>query len=171
MVLGPDGKPASDHLLLDPIRIEKGTVAPDALAITNPLQADIGDLRLLGYDLSKQGGGSTTEFGHGEFAILTLYWQATAKPGADYQIMAQLRDERGQVVWQQKAAPDQDLYPTGNWDKDEVVQDQHRMMIEAAPGHYSLLVGLVKGNQSIRPNVKGHTIADGLFELTRIKIH
>ena len=65
-----------------------------------------------------------------EGPVVTLWWAATAAPGADYTIFVHLLDAAGNVVAQADAPPNDGLSPTGIWRPGDVVRDVHRF----APG-------------------------------------
>lgn len=103
---------------------------------SNPLQVHFGEtISLLGYDLGES---------------LTLYWQATGRPPADYTVFIQMWDENEQVAGFD-GPPIGGDYPTSWWEAGETVVDEHplgsggdRAKWPPQPGRYRLLVGLYR---------------------------
>jgi hypothetical protein len=98
------------------------------------LEVDFGDdLRLLGYDLSREV--STLR--------LTLHWQAAEQPDTSYKVFVHLYDSAtGAIVAQKDAVPRDWTYPTNWWNEGEVVSDQVELPIGDVPqGTYRLAVG------------------------------
>jgi 4-amino-4-deoxy-L-arabinose transferase-like glycosyltransferase len=94
------------------------------------------EVRLLGYDLVAR---ETGDFS------LSLAWQATRQPAADYTVFVHVLDEPGFCcLWQQDIMPRQGSYPTSRWLPAEVVVDDY--LIELPPdtpaGSYRLEIGL-----------------------------
>ncbi|MBN1137871.1 MAG: DUF2079 domain-containing protein, partial [Anaerolineae bacterium] len=79
----------------------------------NPLVADLGPIRLLGFDLTEQRSA----------AQVTLYWQADERVETGYTAFVQLLDGQGQVQAQVDAVPWGGSYPTFWWLAGEVVAD------------------------------------------------
>ena len=106
--------------------------------MTNPLHADLGPIRLLGYDLAPEAPAP------GEVVRLTLWWQSTAKVEPGYKIFIHLEDASGHIWGQRDAEPMDGLRPTWTWEPGEVIADPHAFAIDSnAPlGDYRLLVGL-----------------------------
>jgi hypothetical protein len=74
---------------------------------------------------------------------LTLYWQATRKPGRDYVGFVRLRDATGQVVLEENGETMDGIYPTSAWDAGEIVRDVRTLPAEHLPvGSYRVEVGL-----------------------------
>jgi hypothetical protein len=62
----------------------------------------------------------------GDGPVVTLWWSATAAPGADYTVFVHLLDEAGNVVAQADGPPNDGLSPTRLWRPGDVVRDVHR---------------------------------------------
>jgi hypothetical protein len=103
---------------------------------SNPLQVRLGDtISLVGYDLGQD---------------LTLYWQASGRPPADYTVFIQMWDEDEQVAGFDGPPLGGD-YPTGWWDAGETIVDVHPLDLDregvtfpVQSGRYRLLVGLYR---------------------------
>jgi len=98
-------------------------------------------MTLLGYDLTQNG--TTLQ--------LTLYWQATDRPNADYTTFVHLRDATNHNAAQQDGPPGQGRYPTSLWDKGNIVPQSVTLSLDnVTPGRYQLVIGLydaVTGNR------------------------
>jgi hypothetical protein len=75
---------------------------------------------------------------------LTLYWQALARPAADYHHFVHLVERAsGALVAQHDSMPRGGAYPTGQWAVGEIVADSITIDLAAVPaGEYELVVGL-----------------------------
>jgi hypothetical protein len=84
----------------------------------------------------------------GQTATLTLYWEATGTPSADYAVFVHLLDAEGNLIAQSDSPPGSDahlgFYPTGRWEAGETIMDVHLLNLptEVAPGAHRLRVGL-----------------------------
>lgn len=105
-------------------------------AIQHPFLSDLGQVRLLGYDLKPQT--LTTK----SPLELTLYWQATREMTQSLTVMTHIEGER---LWgQHDGPPAQGLKPTEQWVANEIVADRHVLALDPAtpPGKYRLVIGL-----------------------------
>jgi hypothetical protein len=75
---------------------------------------------------------------------LTFFWQALAATDQDYTVFIHLMDEEGHVWGQGDSPPADGFYLTTEWEKEEIVRDQHSIAIppEAPAGEYRLDVGM-----------------------------
>jgi hypothetical protein len=82
----------------------------------------------------------------GEDLHLTFLWQAARRLTQNYVVFIQLVDQEGQVWASRDSAPADGTYPTTNWLADEVVRDEHTLVVPAAllDGEYRLLVGMYR---------------------------
>ena len=101
-----------------PVEERRGFEPP---APRNPLGADFGPIRLLGYDL--ESGRTATQ--------ITLYWQADERMETSYTAFVQLLDGQGQIRAQVDAVPRGGSYPTFWWLPGEVVADPVRLVLPA----------------------------------------
>ncbi len=122
------------------IGVERGQVVEELRAFDlplpqNPLGADFGPIRLLGFDLSRQ-----------RTAIdLTLYWRADERVRTGYTVFVQLLDGQGRVRAQADSVPRNGSYPTFWWLPGEVVADPLALELPAdlPDGEsYRLIAGL-----------------------------
>jgi len=104
-----------------------------------PMQVELdvsfgGQMRLLGYDLSRE---------EGELR-LELYWQARQQIGRDYRVFVHLFDPATEeIVAQDDAMPRQNQYPTSWWAEGEVVSDVVIISLkDVPPGCYRLALGI-----------------------------
>lgn len=116
-----------------------GYEEPQEPTITRSLQANLDNkIALLGYDLS------TDRIQPGQELRLTLYWQALASLREEYTVFVHLLDRENSPGGQDDAPPMKGLYPTIYWKEEEIVPDEHRLIIPAdvSPGRYLLEVGI-----------------------------
>jgi hypothetical protein len=102
---------------------------------TVPVNALFGDdLRLLGYQLSRDG----------DQLILTLHWRADQLVAQDYKVFVHVVDPTNDLrVAQDDSKPLRWTYPTPLWAASEVVVDAIPLSLEEAPpGSYRLIVGV-----------------------------
>jgi hypothetical protein len=126
-----------------------------------PVHARFGDaITLTGYSLAREPGINTeevTEAGRcdgeqtvclepGQNLQVTLFWRALAPVDADYTAFVHLRDEQGATVAQRDSQPFGGMYPTSQWQLEEIVAQP--VAVDLPPdldvGNYSLYVGLYK---------------------------
>jgi hypothetical protein len=99
----------------------------------------IGDrIRLIGFDLVSD------QLVPGSAIDFTLRWQTQYTVAAGYMVFVNVVDAQGNVVVQLDAAPTDGVRPTQSWRPGETIIDRHVLMlpITAAPGQYTLLIGL-----------------------------
>jgi len=82
----------------------------------------------------------------GEDLHLTFLWQAARRLTQNYVVFIQLVDKEGKVWTSRDSIPADGTYPTTNWLADEVVRDEHTLVVPAAlpDGEYRLLVGMYR---------------------------
>ncbi len=150
------GNSLGSEIVLTTVRIEKNksSVTASELEIEQPHQADMQELRLLGYVPPRE------TITPGELLQVGLYWRARAQPRGDYAVAVQLRDSSGHVAFEQVERPAQGTYPTRNWETGEVLLDWHDFNLpkDIAPGEYEIAVALrdtadqrVIGQTTLRP--------------------
>ena len=108
---------------------------------TRELGADLGQIRLLGYDPP------AGPFAPGDTIPLRLYWQSLARMDERYKMFVHLWDATNGEIWgQEDAHPCDNSYYTPWWAVEDVVVNEHRIPInpETPPGEYQLLVGLYR---------------------------
>jgi mannosyltransferase len=154
-----EGEASDDRILLSPIRVLKPEAPPplEALQMEHRLEIDFGPLRLLGYNLSKLG------FVHdpqaplypGDTLHLTLFWQAREKPKSEILLTLELTDSRGETVAKRETSPLEGGYPLTAWEQEEIVRDQHYLLIPSPSpsGRYRLLLRVKDAQgREIRPS-------------------
>lgn len=151
------GQALGDSLTLEPIRILRPKVPPplDALDMQYQAGLDYGNLKLLGYDLYKLGYAHQKDepLHPGDVLHLDFYWQAINMPDTDWQLGLQLVDKGGQSrVFEEE--PIGGSYGTSLWQADEVVRDQHDLLIppDIPAGRYRLA-------GQVRPLVDGEVLS------------
>ncbi len=139
-------EPPDSRFFLPPIQVVKPNFPPplDLLEMQHRVGQGYGPLALLGYNLSKLG------FEHdpwaplrlGEALHLTLFWQARERPQEEVQLTIRLVNPQGQEAARWTASPTGGEYPLTSWEPQEVVRDQHHLILpsELSPGQYRLLL-------------------------------
>jgi hypothetical protein len=120
----------------------------------------------LGFDLTGQ---SASDKQPSNPLRLTLYWQAVARPTADYTVFAHVRDATGETIAQQDSPPVGGNYPTSLWDAGEIVKDELVIPLEQVKaGRYEVVVGLYDFATGARLSVQGRE--DNTILLQRIEV-
>jgi len=93
---------------------------------------------LVGYDLPVK------RFVAGEDLGMALYWEARDRIVEDYQVFVHLVNAEGKTVAQGDSPPMGGAYPTGLWEKDELIVDDYLISLpcDLPSGQYQLLAGL-----------------------------
>jgi hypothetical protein len=105
-------------------------------AIQRPFVSDLGQVRLLGYDLRPQIITAKSQI------ELTLHWQAAREMTQSLTVMTHIEGDR---LWgQHDGPPAQGLKPTEHWVANEIVADRHVLTLDPAtpPGNYRVVIGL-----------------------------
>jgi hypothetical protein len=98
------------------------------------VKADLGgQLRLLGYDLAREG----------DEVTITLFWEGLAPMSEDFTTFVHLLDGSGQLLAQADGQPGDGRYPTAVWDEGEIVRDPKVLILpaESAEGPLTLVAG------------------------------
>jgi len=95
------------------------------------LDADFGEVTLLGYDVSKLGSEHEPDvpLHPGDPLHVTLYWKATARPRRDITLSLLLLDRDDRVWVHRQTGPVDGSYPVTLWEPGEVVRDQHLLFL------------------------------------------
>jgi hypothetical protein len=117
----------------------------DALADPpNPLGADFGNIRLVGYGLGRAPDGAL---------ILDLWWEATGPTGeSGYTTFVHLFNSADELIAQDDRPPGTALYPTGAWEVGTYLRMRHTLPLpadESCEGCY-LRVGLYNEEGRLR---------------------
>ncbi len=96
-----------------------------------PVNARVGSATLLGY---------RTE--GARLLHVVLYWRATQKIERDSKVFVHLTDAGDRVVAQQDRVPAFGTYPMTDWQPGDLIVDAYDLQVDAAPGTYSLVVGM-----------------------------
>ena len=132
-----DDAPLGGPLFLARVRVAPETL-PEA-AVPVPLDYHLGET------LALVGRGPLLETVRaGRPFSLTVYWQATAVPPADYTAFIHLLDPAGEMAAQVDRAPRGGRYPTSFWVPGEVVSDTFTLSVPATAtaGRYRLVTGM-----------------------------
>lgn len=99
------------------------------------LDADFGDVKLLGFDRTGRADGQEG---------VTLYWQAQKKIGEARLVSLKVIDAAGKLAGQVDRQPVRDAYPTNMWRNGEYIADRYDVpvFVGAEPGEYGLQVTL-----------------------------
>ncbi len=130
---------SGDRALLPPFQVGRAVPppGPDAFEIEHPLRQRLGDLELLGYNLTLLGRDvDQSSFNTGDTLHLTLFWQAAAQPASDLRLGLSL----GPVVAPDRGPLGGQGYPTSRWAVGEIVRSQHKLTVPRDPpaGRYLL---------------------------------
>jgi len=96
-----------------------------------PVNARVGDATLVGYRME---GARTLH--------VVLYWRAAKKVEKDFTVFVHVTDPSDRVIAQQDRAPVFGAYPTTAWQPGELIVDAYDLRVDAAPGAYSLVLGM-----------------------------
>jgi mannosyltransferase len=136
--------PAGDFVELGRLTVERPAAPPPVavLGFRHPAGADLGPLRLLGYDRYKLGHSydPDTPLHAGDPLHVVLYWQAQSRSQTDWQVALRLAPAAN------PAAPVAEgtfpaagvNYPTTRWEPGEIVRAQFDLFLpgDASPGDY-----------------------------------
>jgi 4-amino-4-deoxy-L-arabinose transferase-like glycosyltransferase len=115
------------------------TQPPSALdGVQHPMRSNFGDLvRLAGYDLSTASEGMEPE------VTITLYWQATGQPLADYKVFVHLVNLDWDLYGQGDGYPLDGQFPTTAWQPGDLIVDPHTVQFgqPIVAGEYRIAVG------------------------------
>jgi hypothetical protein len=139
-IVGGETTPWGAVVDIGRLDVEK-PASPPALA-SLPLEhrqvMDFGDLRLLGYDLTE---GS---YRPGDWVWVRLYWVGVSEGmSEDYSFYLRLVDENKRLWAEEVIRPAGDGYPTGFWEKGEIVKGQHALRIPSDAPEGDYYVGIV----------------------------
>ncbi len=140
------GRVAGTTVALGPLPVGPAHLPPaaESLAIQQPLAADFGPLRLLGFERDR------ASVRQGETFYLGLFWQ-TLQPLPDLQVSLRLEPVGGGerlVLWQGR--PVHGTYATDEWPPGAVVLDRYGLTVphDAPAGDYTLSVIINDGQQA-----------------------
>ncbi len=142
-------------------------VAPVTFETVNPLDIPFGDtIHLVSSALSDD------ELVAGDVLQIQLGWKTDAIIETRYKVFIQLIDQTGNVVVQRDAEPSAWNRPTPTWGIDELITDQHALIIpkNLPPSHYTLIVGLYNADNPLERLSIGATDYFILAEFTLPKI-
>lgn len=119
-------------------------------------------IHLVSYALSRD------DLRTGDVLQILLQWRADATMNTRYKVFIQLIDDAGQVVAQRDAEPSGWNRPTITWKQDEIIADQHALIIpnDLTASHYTLIVGLYNADNPLERLPVGATDYFILAEFT-----
>ncbi|HEX9118476.1 MAG TPA: hypothetical protein VGA61_20585, partial [Anaerolineae bacterium] len=137
------------------------------LPLAHPQTADLGDgIRFLGYSAAD------TVAQPGDLRKVSLFWQATARPAADYTAFLQLLPAAGPPAagWE---APPGAAYATGRWEAGTLLRSQATLRLPAGlpDGRYRLITGLFRQSDGRRLVVGGRDYVDLGAVIVRGRTH
>jgi hypothetical protein len=111
---------------------------------------------------------------HNQVLRVSFLWRANASPQEDYVVFVHLVNDRGQIVAQRDAKPQDGYRATSTWTKGQQIEDHYGLLIpENIPaGEYSLLIGLYDEATGARLEVRGdgdRALGDSLT-LTKVRL-
>ena len=140
---GPPLRGEQDGRLADGLSLAQVTILPgggsgEPWALPNPLQVVLGEeLALLGYQPA------LAEVQPGGSLLVETHWRAVRAPSADYALVIELVDARGQAVAGSSSMLSPST-PTSLWKPGQYVRGQQRLDLPAtlAPGRYAMRIAL-----------------------------
>lgn len=115
-----------------------------------PLDVAFGDqVKLVGYRIDQTRLRATDVWLHppSNWIHITLYWQALAPIEENFDVMARMVDEKGQIWGAQLDRPNDavHMYPPVRWKADEIVRTDHDINLNPVtpPGYYRIEISLV----------------------------
>jgi hypothetical protein len=147
-VLDGEGRIAGLSTRIGPVQITRARKPPDVNALYVERRLDIPvsqALQCLGSTFS------TRTVRGGEHLDITLFWQATQRPTADYSVDLRLTSDEERVFLAGDLPLGRHDHPSTTWQKGEIVRSPHRVRIPAATasGRYAVEATL-RGTQAIR---------------------
>ena len=132
-----------------PLYRDPGLLVFTLYPIQHPLDAQMGPIKVIGYDLS------SSEAKPGDTLTLTLYWKATAPAPGDFKVFNHLLDGQSKLVAQADALPLFDARrPTSAWnDPTETIMSRPFELsigADVAPGDYTLITGFYREDTGAR---------------------
>ncbi|MBI5034157.1 MAG: glycosyltransferase family 39 protein [Chloroflexi bacterium] len=112
---------------------------PNLAAIPNRMTSDAGtDIRLVGYE-------TNTTIRPGEPSPITLFWQATHTIDENWMSVIQVQDMSGKVFANTQAPPAHGIYPTQQWQPNEIVRDPQSILVrgDTPDGDYRIVVSMI----------------------------
>ncbi|MFQ5612207.1 MAG: glycosyltransferase family 39 protein [Anaerolineae bacterium] len=101
---------------------------------------------------------------------VTLFWQASAIPPADYTVFVHITDANGRLMAQSDAQPLQGQYPTSIWTPGEMVVEER--LIAVPPGEYQVYVGLYQWEtlERLPARLDGQPLPDNRLLLDSLRL-
>ncbi|MEM7115504.1 MAG: glycosyltransferase family 39 protein [Chloroflexota bacterium] len=126
----------SETMWLGEVEVVPWPLETELPPVANPRPAAFGDIiQLHGYDVTDLTRDSLD---------LTLYWETTAVPPANYLLFVHLVSaSEGEIVSQADVVPVSGLRPTRSWRQGEILTDRHQLTLPSdyASGDYYLNIG------------------------------
>ena len=128
-------------------------------ALSNPVAVRFGDaLELAGLDETEW------EVATGRAFEMSYVWRSLAPAAGDYQVFVHFVDSDGLVRFQQDHEPVGGAYPTGRWERGDVVKESFLVIApqDVAPGAYDVIVGVWDPATGARLPAAGSSAGDAV---------
>jgi 4-amino-4-deoxy-L-arabinose transferase-like glycosyltransferase len=162
-ILGPDGTPISDEVILEGFRVALDEPPYD---LPQPEIAPVfGDtIRLAGWSLETAPGTLT----------LTTNWQALAYPTDAHTFFIHVTNAEDAIVAQVDTQPRGGSYPTTAWVPGEIIPDSYAVSLPAdlPPGEYGVWIGwyTLPSGERLPATIDGEPVPDNRVLLTTIEV-
>ncbi len=168
LTVSQDGTGVGDHLVLGSLEVTRPDAppSPEALGIMARREVAFGPLRLLGYNLTRLGGGAGPDvvLMPGEVLELILFWQVMAPPSTSPSLDLLISGPEGEAAVAQGIPPSEGLHPYDLWREGEIIRDPHHLILpsELVPGRYRILMRVGDG--------EGGALGPGTLDLGLVTI-
>ena len=161
--------PEGASVSLGGVRITHAQPPPAESEIQHPMEARVGEVRFLGYDLYRDRGLFRQRLSPGQIVrpgdrlVLRLYWRADGPVDGSYTVFTHLvgaafNPATGGPVWaQEDRVPLEGTCPTDLWPPDLLLRDEYELLLpsDAPPGEYLLEIGMYRPGTGERLPVAG----------------
>jgi len=104
------------------------------------------------------------EVANGRAFEMSYVWRSLAPAARDYQVFVHFVDSDGRVRFQQDHEPVGGAYPTGRWERGDVVRESFLVIApqDVAPGAYDVIVGVWDPETGARLPAAGGSAGDAV---------
>ncbi|TAK36663.1 MAG: hypothetical protein EPO21_01995 [Chloroflexota bacterium] len=125
-VLDEAAKPVADRVVLTQVQVTPAQSPPTDPVIPHPLDLALTDeLTLKGYGIEP------TTLPPGGYLHYTLLWQKAGTSSENRRLRLRLLNERGQTIAEQLDDPTDGVYPTGQWQPNQIVRHVGAIQVPA----------------------------------------
>ena len=155
---------AGNSVVLQAIQVLPAVASPplSILGFTRETDAHFQSLWLRGYSLARLGAehDPTAPLHPGDIVHLTLFWEATGQVTEDVVVTLRFLDSSGKARLERTAPPTEGMYPTTQWLPEQLVRDQHNVVLpdDLSVGTYRITLEvrtLATGQQLGSPTTLG----------------